>query len=115
MTPARPAFPMNRMGYGVTLCGFELLDVAVVALLLQRPHVYTLLHAQPQPSASAQQLAQADRHIRRNRAAFVQEFGHGAARHAQPVGELALRDPQLGQHILTQDGAGVRGFAVLVS
>lgn len=110
-----PRFPMIRMGDGETLCGLELPDVGVVALLLQRPNVYTLLHPQPQPRAIAQQLAQADRHVRRNGAAFVQDFGHGAARHTQPVGKLALCDPQLGQCILTQDSAGVRGFAVLVS
>lgn len=45
------AFPMNPMGEGRTLCGLELVYVAVVAFLFQRPHVHRLLHPQPKPSA----------------------------------------------------------------
>ena len=36
------------------LCGFELPDVRVVALLFQCPNVHSLLHPQPQTSTIAQ-------------------------------------------------------------
>lgn len=55
-----------------------------------------------------------DRHIRRNRAAFVQYLGHGTARYPQLVGKLALRDSQLRQYHFTQQCAGVSGHAFFI-
>ena len=93
------------------LCGLDLVKVGVIALLLQCPQVHRLLHPQPKSRVIAQQFTQADRHVRRDWAAFVQNFRHSAARYAQPICKLLLRNLQFWQYIFPQNSAGVRGFA----
>ena len=79
-----------------------------VELPLRVPQVIGLLHADPQIGTVAAELADAHSHLRRNPGLLREHAVQLLARDTQMLRHLGDGDAQSGQHILAQDGAGVR-------